>query len=410
MNSARHTIDSDILADLTALPHRGAATANERKAAQILQTYLTGIGATVRTEPFQTPKTYATVVYWLIGGLLTGLALVPVTGVAVGLVWYFVWLAWLYFNWRYSFITKFPAQHTAHNVIGHWPGSGPTENRQKVILMAHYDTAPVSLLYSPKQQAGFHTSLSISLALMLLAGIIASAEAAGIGLPYVTYLRYGLMIYFVLQAIIGTAGYWLKGYTNGASDNATGVAAALATADRLRRVDLPNLDIEVVLTSAEEVGMIGAYHYVQAHKRTWKPAQTMAINFDTLGAGKLTVVEQTGTVETIRYDNEPTRLARQLLDTEAFRSRAQVGRWHTADFDSVWFVRNRIPVLALCALDANGLMPRIHQPTDTLDNVDTAPLHDAVDLAESVIMAWRKGKKKEEREEGRKAGEENETQ
>ena len=393
MNPAGQTSCSDILADLTALPHRGAATANERKAAQLLQNYLTGMGARVRTEPFQTPKTYATIVYWLIGGLLAGLALVPVTGVAVGLVWYFVWLAWLYFNWRYSFITKFPAQHTAQNVIGYWPGRGEPENRQKVILMAHYDTAPVSLLYGPKQQSGFRTSLTISLVLMLLAGIVASAEAAGIGLPYVTYLRYSLMVYFVLQAITGTAGYWLKGYTNGASDNATGVAAALATADRLRQANIPNLDIEVVLTSAEEAGMIGAYHYVQAHKRTWKLAQTLAVNFDTLGAGKLTVVEQTGTVETIRYDNEPTRLARQLIDTEPFRSRAQMGRWHTADFDSVWFMRNRIPVLALCALDAEGRMPRIHQPDDTLDQVDITPLHNAIDLAEAVILAWVKGEK-----------------
>ncbi len=388
MNPTGQTVCSNILADLTALPHRGAATANERKAAQLLKDYLNRMGATVRTQPFQTPKTYATVVYWLIGGLLAGLALVPVTGVAVGVVWYFVWLAWLYFNWRYSFITKFPAQHMAHNVIGHWPGAGATENSQKLILMAHYDTAPVSLLYSPKQQAGFHTSLSISLVLMLLAGIIASAEAAGIGSPYVTYLRYGLMVYFVLQAIMGTAGYWLKGYTNGASDNATGVTAALATADRLRQTGLPNLDIDVVLTSAEEAGMIGAHQYVEAHRKGWKPSRTMAINFDTLGAGKLTVVEQTGTVETIRYDNEPTRLARQLIDTEPFRNRAQMGRWHTADFDSVWFVRSRIPVLALCALDENGQMPRIHQPDDTLDHVDITPLQDAVDLAEAVVMAW----------------------
>lgn len=374
----------NILRDLTRLPHRGAATPHETAAADLLTDTLAEMGAEVRTEPFQTPRTYVTVVYWLIGGLLTGLALVPVTGVAVGLVWYFVWLAWRYFNWRYSFITKFPIQHTAQNVVGHWPARQAGEDVRNVILMAHYDTAPVSLLYGPKQQAGFRTSLISSLALMALAGVVATAEAMGVGLPYLTYVRYGLMAYFVVQAITGTAGYWLKGYTNGASDNATGVAAALATADRLRQLNVPNLDLQVVLTSAEEAGMIGAYYYVEAHKREWNRTRTMAINFDTLGAGKLTVVEQTGTLETIRYDNEPTRLARQLLDTDAFRARAQVGRWHTADFDSVWFVRNHVPVLALCALDADGQMPRIHQPTDTLDAVDTSAMDAAVELAEAV--------------------------
>ena len=172
--------------------------------------------------------------------------------------------------------------------------------------MAHYDTAPISLLYSPKQQSSFRISLLVSLFLMLLAGVAATYEVFRIGLPYLTYLRYGLMGYFLLQAVIGTAGYWLKGYSNGASDNATGVAAALVTASRLHEASLPDVEIEVVLTSAEEVGMVGAYYYVKAHRKEWKPAQTLAINFDTLGAGKLTIVEKTGTAEQIQYDNEPT--------------------------------------------------------------------------------------------------------
>ncbi|GAB4025236.1 M28 family metallopeptidase [Spirosoma gilvum] len=377
-----------LLNDLCRLPHRGAATPQGAEAARLLRSYLTDMGAEVRTESFQTPRTYVTIVYWLIGGLLVSLALIPVSGVAVGLVLYFTVMAWRYFNWHYSFITKFPIQHTACNVIGHWPASVADENRQKVILMAHYDTAPVSLLYSPKQQANFRVSLIISLWLMGFSVGIAALEALKVGSPYTMYVRYGLMAYFAVQAITGTIGYWLKGYTNGASDNATGVVAALSTAERLREMGLPNLDIEVVLTSAEEVGMIGAYYYVEAHKRDWNRSQTLAINFDTLGAGKLTVIEQTGTIDRIRYDNRGTQLARQLLSTDRFRERAQVGRWHTADFDSVWFVRSKIPVLALCALDNQGRMPRIHQSVDTLEHVETNPIHDAIDFAEAVVIKW----------------------
>ncbi|WP_332367693.1 hypothetical protein [Spirosoma telluris] len=136
-------------------------------------------------------------------------------GVAIGFVWYFFWLAWKYFNWRYSFIVRFPIQHTAHNVIGTWRAKGPDENRKKVILMAHYDTAPVSLLYSPKQQSNFRISLLISLWLMLLAASLATLEVFKVALPYLTYIRYGLIGYFILQAIIGTAGYWLKGIPTG---------------------------------------------------------------------------------------------------------------------------------------------------------------------------------------------------
>ncbi|CCH52067.1 peptidase M28 [Fibrisoma limi BUZ 3] len=381
------------LQELTALPHRGAATPCEREAAALIGTYLTDMGATVRTEPFRTPKTYVTVVYWLIGGLLLGLVLVSagsplVRWLGVGITWAFVGLAWLFFNWRYSPVTRFPVQHTANNVIGHWPASAGTEVQHKVILMAHYDTAPVSLLYGARQVNNFRASLIVSLCLMVLVAGAATLEALGNTLPLLTYLRYGCIVYFSGQALLSTVGYYLHGYTNGASDNATGVTAALATADRLRLADLPGLDLEVVLTSAEEVGMIGAHQYVRRHRTDWNRDRTMVVNFDTLGAGTLTVIEQTGTVEVINYDSVATQLARVQVESAPFRERAKVGRWHTADFDSIWFVRAGIPTLSLCALDDAGQMPRIHQPGDTLAPVDTQPLLTAVDLAEVVVQQW----------------------
>ncbi|RIV20677.1 M20/M25/M40 family metallo-hydrolase [Fibrisoma montanum] len=381
------------LQELTNLPHRGAATPCEREAAALIGSYLTEMGATVRTEPFRTPKTYVTVVYWLIGGLLLGLVLVSagspvVRWVGVGVAWAFAGLAWLFFNWRYSPVTRFPVQHTAYNVVGHWPAPAATH---KVLLMAHYDTAPVSLLYGARQVSNFRASLIVSLSLMGVAAGAATLEALGNTLPLLTYLRYGCIVYFLGQALLSTIGYYLHGYTSGASDNATGVAAALATADRLRQAGLPGLDLEVVLTSAEEVGMIGAQHYVRRHRTRWTRDRTMVVNFDTLGAGMLTVVEQTGTVEVIKYDSVVTKLARTQVESGLFRGRAKLGRWHTADFDSVWFVRAGIPALGLCALDENGQMPRIHQPADTFARVDTQPLLTAVELAEVVVQQWISG-------------------
>ncbi len=374
-----------ILHDLTRLPHRGTATPCEREAAELISQHLIDMGADVRLQPFRTPKTYVTVVYWLIGGLVLGLLLIrPGAWWTPGLVWVYVVLAWLYFNWRYSPVVQFPVLHTSYNVIGRWPATadGPVK---KLILMAHYDTAPISILYGSGQKT-FRGSLIFSLVLMLLAAILATLEAFGVGEgDWLRYARYGFMAYFVVQAITGTVGYYLHGYSNGASDNATGVVAALETADRLRRNKPADVDLEVVLTSAEELGMIGAYYYVEAHRKEWPKGRTAAINFDTLGAGKLTIVEQTGTVEVIRYKNLATDTACQLIQHESFIGKVKVGKWHTADFDSVWFVRQNIPVLALCALDEKGEMPRIHRPDDTPDFVDLTPMHTAIDLAEMVF-------------------------
>lgn len=379
-----------LLNDLCRLPHRAAASPCEREAADLLRQRLTEMGAEVRLEPFRTPRTFVTVVYWLIGGLLLGLWLTRpesppfLQGGGFALLCFAVVLSWLYFNWRHSSVTRWPVQHTAYNVVGRWRATAGKEGIKKLILMAHYDTAPVSMLYGSGQRT-FRVSLIFSLVLMVVAVLIGSLEGIfEYRASWVAYVRYGLMAYFLLQAILGTVGYYLHGHTNGASDNATGVVAAIETAERLRQNKPADVDLEVVLTSAEEVGMIGAHAYVEAHRAEWSKDKTAAINFDTLGAGKLTIIEQTGTVEVIQYKNIATDTARNLLQAEPFRNRTQLGRWHTADFDSAWFVRQNIPVLALCALDEKGEMPRIHRPEDTLASVDLAPMHTAVDLAEAV--------------------------
>lgn len=389
-----------LLQALCQFPHRGAATACERAAAQLLADDLTARGASVRLEPFQTPKTYVTVVYWLIGGLLAGMGLVMSGGfllqqIGLAVALFFLIQAWLYFNWRPTPISAWPVQHTALNVVARWPRQADVPAGTHVVLMAHYDTAPVSALYSPTQQRSFRSSLILSLAIMTLGVVLLVVYTFAGRFAWVSWSVALVALYLLAQAALGSIGYWTKGYTNGASDNATGVVAAIETADRLHRAsqsgELPGLLVEVVLPSAEEVGMLGSLAYARKNRPKWplNGQKTIVINFDTLGAGRLTIVEQTGTVEVLRYDNALTELARQLAATAPFRERTQTGRWHTADFDSAWFVRDgNVPTLALCALAADGSMPRIHQPGDVLAAVDETPMQTAIDFAEAVVRAW----------------------
>ncbi len=229
---------------------------------------------------------------------------------------------------------------------------------------------------------------------MTLGVILSGAYTFGSTSPLVLWGLWAVSLYLMAQAIFGTIGYWTSGYTNGASDNATGVVAAMETADRLRKASqsgaLGGTLVEVVLPSAKEAGMLGSLAYLKKHRASWPNGgeNTIVINFDTLGAGKLTVIEQTGTVEVIRYKNALTDLARREVQQPDFAKRAQTGRWHTADFDSAWFVRAGLPTLALCALDTDGAMPRIRQSDDTLDRVDEQPMQSAIDLAEAVVRHW----------------------
>lgn len=374
-----------IVRDLAALPHRGATTDQERHAADVLTGYLTQLGASVERQFFITPKTYISEVWSLVGGLILGLALLP------ALSWLaFVWisacvaLALQYFDWRASPVSLFPPRGQAQNVIGTQRASGAPSVR--LILMGHYDSAPVSMLYLPSSVKNFRQSLRLSIGLMLLAVGVALCSVLRLGQPVITWLRYVLILYFTAQGAMSSIDYLRLGHTNGAADNATGAAIAMATAARLWRSPIPGWQVDVVLTSAEEANMKGALAYYRAHKTELTSQRTFVLNFDNLGAGTLKVITRTGGLTDVVYDNALVKAALQTASTDARFSDVQPGVWHTGDFDSIWFCRAGIPSLTLSAQDAQGLIPNLHRPSDTLENVDVKLPGHAVDFAEATVQ------------------------
>ena len=368
----------EIVKKLAAFSHRGAASEFEPKVLDFLTQLFDN--QVVMKENFRTPKTYISVVWWLVGGIAFGLVLLnflPIWGMIFTLI--FVLFSFLYFNWFPSIITKFPPLVTSHNLVIREKKFLP--KAKKLILMAHYDSAPISFLYRPDQVKNFRISLNISLFLMFLAGI--SSIIYGFQILDLHWLTNILAAYFILQGITGTIDFFRFGYSNGASDNATGVAAAIETAKKLWQNPAENLEIELVLTGAEEAGMIGARAYFLKHKTEFND-QTYLINFDTLGNGKLKVITETGSLFNIKYENKLTKIASEIISQSADYQRVTTGAWHTADFDSVWFQRAGISCLTLAALDENGRMPNIHRPTDTIENVDFSPMNLAIKLAEEI--------------------------
>jgi len=382
------TIDPmTIVRDLSALPHRGATTEQERRAADILTKHLQHLGAKVERQTFSTPKTYIWEVWWLIAGLVLGLLLIPIASwLAFILVAISAAIALVHFDWRPSPVSMLPPHGQSQNIIGRPPqSSAPGKAEKKLILMGHYDSAPVSLLYLPSMVKNFRQSLLISLGLMVLAVIVALLEVLGLGRPFVTWIRWLLIIYFLAQALLSSVDYLRYGYTNGASDNATGAAVAIATAARLWREPIPGWDVEVVLTGAEEVGMVGARAYYLAHKQELSPQHTYVLNFDNIGSGRLQVITRTGSITDVVYDNPLVQAALEVAATSAEFRDVKPGVWHTGDFDSIWFARAGIPSLTLSAQDEQGLIANLHRPTDTLDNVDESLPRHAVDFATATI-------------------------
>ncbi|WP_394991465.1 M28 family metallopeptidase [Emticicia sp.] len=368
-----------IVEKLTSFPNRGIATKNEAKVLEYLSQLFDN--QDVNKEKFRTPKTYISVVWWLFLGLATGLICLNFSSI-LGLIltFVFVTLALLYFNWYASPITSLPPLVTSHNLVIKNTSSAP--KAKKLILMAHWDTAPISLLYRPEMVGNFRKSLRISQILMLLAQFIAISQFLLLN-TFLLLVANILAFYFILQGITATIDFIRFGYSNGASDNATGVAAAIETAKKLWSRNLQNIDIELVITGAQEVGMIGARAYMKTHYKEFTK-ETYLINFDTLGSGDLKIITQTGSWSNIIYDNDLIKIAKETAAQTPDLKDIKTGAWHTADFDSIWFQRAGIPSLTLAALDKNGRMPNIHRPTDTLSNVNFKPMEKAISLAEKI--------------------------
>jgi hypothetical protein len=372
----------NIVRELTQRPHRGTATAEAAQARHLLQRHLESMGATVEVQSFPTPATFITPVAWFVGGLLLGLLLsFVVAWLGFLLVLVSAILAYLFFDWRYSPVISLPPRVTGHNVIGRFPSTPAAGKR--LILMAHYDTAPISYLYRPQLVKDFARSLRISVGLMILAVIVAGLAAFGVQHTALTILRLLLIVYFVVQFVLSSIDFFRLGYSNGASDNATGVATVLAAARRLQ-ADMPHdWALEVVLTSAEEVGMVGARAYYLAHKQRFDQ-NTYLLNVDTVGAGSLKIITATGSLSNIPYHNALVDTARQVAAENGRFADVETAVWRTGDFDTAWFVRASIPCLTLAALDEGGSMPNIHRPQDTMANVDAALVHHTIDLAEAI--------------------------
>lgn len=368
-----------IVEKLASFPNRAVASKNEAKTLDFLSQLFDN--QKVSKESFQTPKTYISVVWWLIVGLSTGLICLNFSSI-LGLIltFIFVTLSLLYFNWYASPITSFPPLVTSYNLVIKAKNNVP--KAKKLILMAHWDTAPISLLYRPEMVGNFRKSLKTSLVLMLFAQFLAISQFL-IPNSFLLLLANILAFYFILQGITASIDFVRFGYSNGASDNATGVAAAIETAQNLWSKNLQNIDVELVITGAKEVGMIGARAYMKAHYQEFTK-ETYLINFDTLGSGNLKIITQTGAWSNIVYDNDLIKIATETVAQSTDLKNISSGEWHTADFDSVWFQRAGIPSLTLAALDKNGRMPNIHRPTDILANVDFKPMEQAITLAEKI--------------------------
>jgi hypothetical protein len=162
---------------------------------------------------------------------------------------------------------------------------------------------------------------------------------------------------------------------NGADDNASGTAAVLELARRLKAGPRPGCDVIFALWSGEELGLLGSEHWAQ-HPTVPLEQVALKLNLDMVGRagdGKLAVLG-TGTAAPL----ESWLLAdggRAGLDLALSSSGQGVG-----GSDHQVFLKRKIPALHFFS----GVHPDYHKPSDDVERVEVPGLLRVVELVERI--------------------------
>jgi hypothetical protein len=371
-----HTLASDVG------PRRPCSDA-EKDAANRLVTWLRARGLDARLEEFDGYSTFA-LPYGILfaaalsGGLLQRGRPRRLRRVGDTLAIAAVVVAALEGDLRRTPLSTALSRQPSVNVVARVAATGPT--RQRVCLCGHLDSTRSGLLFHPK--------LARWLAQMLqIPALSALALAAGPALRRVRGGRYvnsvavgGLLLSLALLLERELLGEDVPG----ASDNASGTAVALQLAAECAAARLDHTEVDVLITSGEEAGMLGAQAYARRHRL--RAAETTFLNFDTVGGDvPLTYILREGG-GAITRPASPRLIA--LLEEIATR-RPELDLRPAATTPGL--PTDATPMRArgweaVTLLAQGDTIPNYHWPTDTYANVDRTTVQRALETGRELLQ------------------------
>lgn len=163
----------------------------------------------------------------------------------------------------------------------------------------------------------------------------------------------------------------------GANDNLSGVAALLAVARRLRDEPVPGLRVLLVSAGAEEALQEGIRGFGRRHFPGLSRSRTRFLNLDTIGSGRLVLLEGEGPIRMHDYDAGFKDLVAECGDlVRGLRSRNST--------DGIVPSRAGYPTATIVSVDRRKLMPHYHLASDLPEHLDYASIEEAIDVVERV--------------------------
>lgn len=367
---------------------RPSASVVTRRAAAWIAGQLRSAGFEAELQPFRGLATYSLTYGLLYGAFVLAAWLVaPAPRLAAALALLAAWA----FRGEQTYrprLSRLLPREEGTNVVARRPAA--REQRQTIVLVGHLDTHHVALLFHPAMVGGFRLSFLSMLASMgiILGTGIAETLRRSRGkqtrpAPVPVWMARVAAGYLTSSLLFIVHRHLFLGYTPGANDNASGTAALLTAA-----AELPPLDhaaLWVVVTDCEETGSDGMLAFLHAHRAVLDPATTFFINVDNVGAGRVTVASEEGSLKVYRPDPTLLAVAREVIAAEGLD--ATVGPYRLLGTDGEAAMEHGFRALSILALNEQGLLPNWHWKTDTMEKIEPATVATAVRLVAGMVRA-----------------------
>lgn len=366
---------------LTAFERRGPGTDAERRAGRWLAGELIAQRQRVRIETFWCRPNWALAHAWHGAVALAG-SLVSPSHPTVGAVLLAIALAAIPMD-EVAGISpgrRLTPERASQNVVAtarqrQTSATGKT----RLILTANYDAGRTALVYrdalrrpaaavrriAGRLALGWLASLWIAIAWLLVVAIIRATGQHPSTALGVIQLPPTVALVLTIALLLEAAG---AGYGPGANDNASGVAVAIELARTIATTPPCGLELELVLTGAGEGGEIGLRRYLRTHTR----ANVIVLGIGPCGRGEVHYWISDGRLIPLRYARPLRKLADATEGVAPVRGRGAAPAFPAR--------ARGMPAISVGCLDAGGLPPRSHQPTDVPQAIDQATLDRALEL------------------------------
>jgi len=275
-------------------------------------------------------------------------------------------------------------RRTAYNVVAEL---GEPDATRTLCVLAHHDAAPSGVVFQQAAQewlAAHRPDLvermtsNPPLWWLVIGG--PALVCAGSALSSRPLLRAGLAA--SLTSLAAMADIGRRPAVPGANDNLTGVAALVALAAAFRENPPPGLRILLVSAGAEEALQEGIRAFAGRYFARLPKRGTWFVNLDTLGSGRLVLLEGEGPVRMHDYDAGFKDLVAGCARAEGvpllrgLRSRNST--------DGAVPQGYGYPTTTIVSVDSRKLIPHYHLDSDLPEQVDYRSVRYAVRLVEAV--------------------------